>query len=1053
MHPHTSLRCLCLGIFLGLAAPNASAQLGRSLEPGDILVANYSSEANLNGRLYWINPANGQRVVVTDFNNAAQGPVTPGAYGAAVADLNTILMVDSAGTSGRGALIHVDPATGWRTIVSDFGNPAQGPLGVLPILVAVISGQTFVIDRDGGSAGRGALIRVNRTTGQRTLVSDFGNPAQGELGDNPHQISRGQGGVILVIDADAGTDRRGILFRIDPVTGFRTVVSDFGNAAQGGIGINPGGVTQGAAGVLLVSDTTAGTAESGLLFTVNPQTGQRTPLSDFANLAQGPAGVDPFHLAVSGTGAILVLDENGGTDIPNDNQPGGNGALFAVNRLNGNRTLVTDFGNITQGPIARHPSSVVVVPMVQPGDALLGAMSPAIAGAGIVGVSPANGRRRFVSDFASPAQGPIAMSIYDVAIGSDGDILALDLTGNTVFIVDRVSGVRTLVSSLANAAQGPTGTGARSIALGADGNILVGITTPVGVLSINPMTGMRTLLHNLGDVALGIVGRLPEDMELRSANEILLIDADAAPPNIGTARGLLFNLNLTTGLRTVVSDFSNAAQGPLGSHPTGLAREAEGHFLVSEVPVDTAGLIFRINLGTGIRTVLSDFGNPAQGPGRLPKEVTVASDDSILILDTSFDSFGRGALLRADPGTGMRTLISSFRDTTLGAEINTVTGLTVFPEPPAMLGGPAATDGVLATSEDTPATGSLVASDPNNLPLIYSIVHNGTLGSAVISNPATGAYTYTPLPNVFGADSFTFMASNGSADSNVATVQVTIAPVNDAPVASAGLLNLAAGSSQSGTLVATDIENNPLTFALVTTPANGVTVITNPATGAYTYTANAGPSAIDVFTFKANDGALDSNIASIAINITGNQPPVAANATISTAEDKSTSGTLKASDPEGAKLTYSLVANGTKGTATITNPSTGRFTYVPGSNLFGSDQFTFRANDGVTTSNVATVNVTIIPVNDAPVASSQSVATTLNTPAVGQLLASDVDGDPLTFAPGKGKGPRHGTVVVSPSGAFSYTPTTGFTGTDSFGFQVTDGTATANSRVTVTVSP
>jgi hypothetical protein len=221
-------------------------------------------------------------------------------------------------------------------------------------------------------------------------------------GLNPGDI----GGTILVIDADAGTNKLGALFRIDPVTGFRTVVSDFGDGAQGPLGSNPGGVTQGANGLLLVGDTTAGTGESGLLFTVDPLTGMRTVLSDFSNGAPGATGTDPFHVMVASSGAILVVDPEGGTDIPNDDRPGGNGALFTVNRLNGNRTLLSDFGNATQGPTGVNPSGISIVPMVQPGDVLTGVISPVIAETGLVAIDPTTGERRFVSTFPNSAQGP-----------------------------------------------------------------------------------------------------------------------------------------------------------------------------------------------------------------------------------------------------------------------------------------------------------------------------------------------------------------------------------------------------------------------------------------------------------------------------------------------------------------------------------------------------------------------------------------------------------------------------------------------------------------------
>jgi len=74
------------------------------------------------------------------------------------------------------------------------------------------------------------------------------------------------------------------------------------------------------------------------------------------------------------------------------------------------------------------------------------------------------------------------------------------------------------------------------------------------------------------------------------------------------------------------------------------------------------------------------------------------------------------------------------------------------------------------------------------------------------------------------------------------------------------------------------------------------------------------------------------------------------------------SGTLNVTDQEGDALAYSIVTNGTKGMAVITNVSIGAYTYTANVGSSGTDTFTFKANDGFADSNTATVTVTIIPV-------------------------------------------------------------------------------------------
>ena len=119
----------------------------------------------------------------------------------------------------------------------------------------------------------------------------------------------------------------GVLFRVDATTGARTILSDFGNAAQGPMGVEPVGIAPSPLGDLLVTDTEAGTGGNGALFRVDPTTGSRTLLSDFGNPSQGPLGQTPTGVARGASGTVFVVDPDAGTDVPNDGKNGGNGAL------------------------------------------------------------------------------------------------------------------------------------------------------------------------------------------------------------------------------------------------------------------------------------------------------------------------------------------------------------------------------------------------------------------------------------------------------------------------------------------------------------------------------------------------------------------------------------------------------------------------------------------------------------------------------------------------------------------------------------------------------
>src|SRR5207249_2045999 len=159
---------------------------------------------------------------------------------------------------------------------------------------------------------------------------------------------------------------------------------------------------------------------------------------------------------------------------------------------------------------------------------------------------------------------------------------------------------------------------------------------------------------------------------------------------------------------------------------------------------------------------------------------------------------------------------------------------------------PVAVNGTLTTAEDTPAIGTLNATDVDGDALTYTIVTNGTKGTATIINAATGAFTYTPAANANGADSITFKAHDASIEPTVAKSHA---------------------------------------------------VHPTPPTGAFTHPPNANANGTNSITFKANDGILDSAAATVSITITPvNDPPVAADGALATLEDTPANGTLIATD-------------------------------------------------------------------------------------------------------------------------------------------------------------
>jgi large repetitive protein len=266
--------------------------------------------------------------------------------------------------------------------------------------------------------------------------------------------------------------------------------------------------------------------------------------------------------------------------------------------------------------------------------------------------------------------------------------------------------------------------------------------------------------------------------------------------------------------------------------------------------------------------------------------------------------------------------------------------------------------------------------------ILVSDVAHGTL-----TLNANGSFTYVPNANYFGPDSFTYKANDGAADSNTVTVSITVNPVNDAPVA----VDDDYSTDEDELLVVvlpgvlgndTDVEMSLLTAILVSDVANGT--LTLNADGSFSYMPAPNFFGSDSFTYKANDGSLDSNVATVTITVGSvNDAPVAVDDSYSVDEDNvltviNPNGVLaNDSDNDMDILHAVLLVDVAHGTLVLNMDGT--FTYTPDANYFGPDSFTYQAHDGLANSNVATVNITVNPINDAPIANNDNYSTDEDT--------------------------------------------------------------------------
>jgi len=384
------------------------------------------------------------------------------------------------------------------------------------------------------------------------------------------------------------------------------------------------------------------------------------------------------------------------------------------------------------------------------------------------------------------------------------------------------------------------------------------------------------------------------------------------------------------------------------------------------------------------------------------------------------------------------------------------------------------------TAEDTAVTITLQALRPDNNPVTFSIVSgpaNGALGSVSAASCSDGGCTatvdYTPGPDYNGADSFTFKATDNGVSSNTSSVSITIAEVNDDVTAADD--NKSTNEDTTLNFPASDLTGNDsagpanesgqtLTVTSVTPTANTHgTVSLNSGQVSYSPADNYNGAAS--FTYQVCDngttnGASDSKCATGTVNVTVNpvnDTPVVANDAYNTNEDTTLNGSsvlANDSDVDNDPLTAELVSTTHHGVLNFNVDGT--FTYSPAANYNGPDSFTYKAKDPSNAeSNVATVSLTINPVNDPPVAANDSYVTNSNSPlnvnAPG-VLANDTDIDSSITAV-LASGPSHGTLALNADGSFTYTPSSDYTGNDTFTYSAYDGAAYSNTAtVTITVN-
>jgi streptogramin lyase len=363
---------------------------------------------------------------------------------------------------------------------------------------------------------------------------------------------------------------------------------------------------------------------------------------------------------------------------------------------------------------------------------------------GVIRVDPVSGAQTTVTSGGS------FVIPRGLALEADNDILVVDPEAfggpGGVIRIDPVSGAQTTVSS------GGSFVNPAAIAVEPDGNIVISDAgafggTPGAVIRVDPLSGAQTTVSSGGSFeSLGGVA-------LEADGDILL-----ASSGLGSGGpSSVIRVDPVSGAQTAVTS------GGALVDPRAVALEADGDILVAD---QLAHAVIRVDPVSGAQTTVSSGGSFVS-----PIALALEADGDIVVADAAAFN-GRGAVFRVDPVSGAQTTVST------DGSIRGPNGIAVVNALPV------ANDDAYTTAQDAPlrvaAPGVLGNdSDADGEALTAARVSGPADGTLTLN--ADGAFTYTPAAGFHGRDSFTYRASDGTADSNTATVTITVNPAVTPP--------------------------------------------------------------------------------------------------------------------------------------------------------------------------------------------------------------------------------------------------------------------------------
>jgi alpha-tubulin suppressor-like RCC1 family protein len=602
-------------------------------------------------------------------------------------------------------------------------------------------------------------------------------------------------------------------------------------------------------------------------------------------------------------------------------------------------------------------------------------------------------------------------------------------------------------------------------------------------------------LNQFGQLGDGVGSYWPSPLPVQNlasvgGNHIPAPVADTAtiavppPPAVGITIDVLANDADADGDTLSVSAVTDAPRGTVVNNGADVTYTPDADFCSSDPTSKTDTFTYWASDGTasvpGTVTVTVECPNTA--PDAVDDSATTAEESAVSIAVVGNDSDingdavtvasvgvpAHGTAVIAGGGTsitytpaadffGADTFTYTAKDP-LGAESTpAIVSVTVTNVNDA----PVAGDDVASTNEDTAVTIDVVGNDTDidGPSLAVASVGGPAHGTAVATTPTE--VKYTPAPGFCGSDGFSYVVSDGGA-TDTATVTVSVTCVNDGPnaVDDSAVTNEDVAVTVDVLGNDTDPEGDTLTISAVSDPAHGTT--TNNGTNV-TYTPDANFCGADDFGYTVSDGtATDTAVVVPVTVICHNDSPVASDDSVSAPEDGVTGVAVLDNDTDVDFNTLSVASVTDPGHGTATIGSSNVVSYAPDADYCGTDTFTYTATDSYGGTDTATVNVSVVCVDDAPAVGAVSDATTpwgeaLSIP-LGATDADAGDGDPATsetVAFSLVDGPAGAALVEGPPGTFTFTwtPTDGQLGSFLAVVRGTDGTGRSDEEsfaVTVT---